>query len=103
MKRSQIEDIWPLSPLQAGLVFHAVYDGEGLDVYIGHWVLELDGPVDAARLRAAWEALLARHASLRACFRQRKTGETVQIIARLSLNIRSTAWATKSSRDAKCA
>ncbi|MFI7119340.1 amino acid adenylation domain-containing protein [Amycolatopsis sp. NPDC049868] len=82
MAQSRIEDIWPLSPLQAGLVFHAVYDGEGLDVYIGHWVLELDGPVDAARLRAAWEALLARHASLRACFRQRKTGETVQIIAR---------------------
>ncbi|MFE5507367.1 amino acid adenylation domain-containing protein [Amycolatopsis japonica] len=82
MAQSRIEDIWPLSPLQAGLVFHAVYDGEGLDVYIGHWVLELDGPVDAAKLRAAWEALLARHASLRACFRQRKTGETVQIIAR---------------------
>ncbi|MFI5562666.1 amino acid adenylation domain-containing protein [Amycolatopsis japonica] len=82
MAQSRIEDIWPLSPLQAGLVFHAVYDGEGLDVYIGHWVLELDGPVDAARLRTAWEALLARHASLRACFRQRKTGETVQIIAR---------------------
>ncbi|MFD6065630.1 non-ribosomal peptide synthetase [Amycolatopsis lurida] len=82
MAQSRIEDIWPLSPLQAGLVFHAVYDGEGLDVYIGHWILELDGPVDAARLRAAWEALLARHASLRACFRQRKTGETVQIIAR---------------------
>ncbi|WP_410664893.1 amino acid adenylation domain-containing protein [Amycolatopsis sp. lyj-84] len=82
MAQSRIEDIWPLSPLQAGLVFHAVYDGEGLDVYIGHWILELDGPVDAARLRAAWEALLARHASLRACFRQRKSGETVQIIAR---------------------
>ncbi|QKN67382.1 amino acid adenylation domain-containing protein [Streptomyces coelicolor] len=82
MAQSRIEDIWPLSPLQAGLVFHAVYDGDGLDVYIGHWVLELDGPVDAARLRAAWEALLARHASLRACFRQRKSGETVQIIAR---------------------
>ncbi|WP_414945325.1 amino acid adenylation domain-containing protein [Amycolatopsis sp. cmx-11-32] len=82
MAQSRIEEIWPLSPLQAGLLFHAVYDGEGLDVYIGHWILDLEGPVDAARLRAAWEALLNRHASLRACFRQRKSGETVQIIAR---------------------
>ncbi|MEU3626770.1 non-ribosomal peptide synthetase [Amycolatopsis coloradensis] len=82
MAQSRIEEIWPLSPLQAGLLFHAVYDGEGLDVYIGHWILDLEGPVDATRLRAAWEALLDRHASLRACFRQRKSGETVQIIAR---------------------
>ncbi|QUQ69298.1 non-ribosomal peptide synthetase [Kutzneria sp. CA-103260] len=82
MAQSRIEDIWPLSPLQAGLIFHAVYDGEGLDVYVGHWILELDGPVEAARLRAAWDALLTRHAPLRACFRQRKSGETVQIIPR---------------------
>ncbi|ANN20077.1 non-ribosomal peptide synthetase [Amycolatopsis orientalis] len=82
MNQSRIEEIWPLSPLQAGLLFHAVYDGEGPDVYIGHWILDLTGPVDAARLRAAWETLLARHAPLRACFRQRKSGETVQIIAR---------------------
>ncbi|MEU5264300.1 amino acid adenylation domain-containing protein [Amycolatopsis sp. NPDC021455] len=82
MAQSRIEEILPLSPLQAGLLFHAVYDDEGHDVYTGHWVLDLDGPVDAARLRAAWEALLTRHAPLRACFRQRKSGETVQIIAR---------------------
>ncbi|MFF9003570.1 amino acid adenylation domain-containing protein [Streptomyces achromogenes] len=80
MAQSRIEDIWPLSPLQAGLLFHAVYDGEGPDVYVGHWILDLNGPVDAARLRVAWETLLARHAPLRACFRQRKSGETVQII-----------------------
>ncbi|GAA4525583.1 non-ribosomal peptide synthetase [Amycolatopsis samaneae] len=82
MAQSRIEDIWPLSPLQAGLLFHAVYDGAGIDVYIGHWILDLDGPVDAARMRAAWAAMLTRHAPLRACFRQRKSGETVQVIAR---------------------
>ncbi|RSN59718.1 non-ribosomal peptide synthetase [Streptomyces sp. WAC 04229] len=80
MAQSRIEDIWPLSPLQAGLLFHAVYDGEGPDVYMGHWILDLDGPLDPARLRASFEALLTRHAPLRACFRQRKSGETVQII-----------------------
>ncbi|MDR7276982.1 non-ribosomal peptide synthetase [Catenuloplanes atrovinosus] len=81
MTQSLIEDIWPLSPLQEGLLFHAVYDDQGPDVYVGHWILELDGPVDAARLRTAWEALLTRHAALRACFRQRRSGETVQVVA----------------------
>jgi nonribosomal peptide synthetase CepB len=82
MAQSRIEDFWPLSPLQEGLLFHTVYDNEGPGLYVGHWILDLDGPVAAARLRAAWEALLARHAALRACFRQRKSGETVQLIAR---------------------
>ncbi|MER7668257.1 amino acid adenylation domain-containing protein [Kitasatospora sp. NPDC096128] len=81
MAQSRIEDIWPLSPLQKGLLFHTVYDGEGPQIYLGHWILELQGPVDAGRLRAAWEDLLARHAALRACFRQRASGETVQVIA----------------------
>ncbi|MFG2231294.1 amino acid adenylation domain-containing protein [Streptomyces sp. NPDC048723] len=81
MAQSRIEDIWPLSPLQEGLLFHTVYDDEGPDIYVGHWILDLQGPVDPARLRAAWEALLTRHAALRACFRQRASGEAVQVIA----------------------
>ncbi|MGW2374842.1 amino acid adenylation domain-containing protein [Kitasatospora sp. NPDC001683] len=81
MAQSRIEDIWPLSPLQEGLLFHTVYDDEGPQIYLGHWILELQGPVDPARLRAAWEELLTRHAALRAGFRQRASGETVQVIA----------------------
>nr|CAD91212.1 putative non-ribosomal peptide synthetase, modules 4-6 [Nonomuraea gerenzanensis] len=82
MAQSRIEDFWPLSPLQQGLLFHTTYDDDWPGLYVGHWILNLNGPVEADRLRAAWEALLARHAALRACFRQRKSGETVQLIAR---------------------
>src|SRR5690606_24423143 len=35
------EDVWPLSPLQEGLLFHAAFDGEGPDVYTGQRVLDL--------------------------------------------------------------
>ena len=70
MPRSLVEDVWPLSPLQEGLLFHAALDDRGgPDVYTVQAVLALDGPVDAARLRASWEALVARHAALRAGFR----------------------------------
>ncbi len=79
--QSRIEDIWPLSPLQEGLLFHTVYDDEGPDVYVGHWILEFSGPMDPDRMRAAWSALLTRHAALRACFRRRRTGEAVQVVA----------------------
>ncbi|GAA1914528.1 hypothetical protein GCM10009837_44050 [Streptomyces durmitorensis] len=82
MTRTLVEDVWPLSPLQEGLLFHAAFDSEGPDVYQGQRLLELTGPLDADRLRASWQALLARHAALRASFRRRKSGEAVQVIAR---------------------
>ncbi|MER6708535.1 amino acid adenylation domain-containing protein, partial [Streptomyces fumanus] len=66
----RIEDIWPLAPLQEGLLFHANFDERARDVYVEQRVLELAAPLDTEVLRASWQALLDRHASLRASFRQ---------------------------------
>ncbi|WP_409055753.1 amino acid adenylation domain-containing protein [Streptomyces sp. SYP-A7185] len=82
MTRSPVEDVWPLSPLQEGLLFHAAFDDQGPDVYTVQSALDVDGPVDPGRLRASWEALLARHAALRACFRQVSGAQMVQVVAR---------------------
>ncbi|QKW37353.1 amino acid adenylation domain-containing protein [Actinomadura sp. NAK00032] len=81
LSKSQLEDILPLSPLQQGLFFHALYD-TGHDVYTAQIVLDLRGPLDAAALKAAAETLLRRHANLRAGFRQRKEGSPVQVVHR---------------------
>jgi amino acid adenylation domain-containing protein/non-ribosomal peptide synthase protein (TIGR01720 family) len=79
---SSIEDILPLSPLQQGLFFHAQYDLAGSDVYTVQLTIVLEGEVDPVVLRAAGQALLDRHASLRASFWQRDSGEPVQIVHR---------------------
>ncbi|MFI8872765.1 amino acid adenylation domain-containing protein [Streptomyces sp. NPDC055243] len=73
-------DVWPLSPLQEGILFHATFDDDGPDVYASQRTLALDGPLDADRLRTSWETLLARHAVLRASFHQRDSGRTVQVV-----------------------
>ena len=65
----RLDDILPLSPLQEGLLFHALYDARGPDVYTVQLTIGLEGPLDADVLKAALRALLARHASLRAGFR----------------------------------
>ncbi|MQT05620.1 condensation domain-containing protein, partial [Streptomyces jumonjinensis] len=76
-------DVLPVSPLQEGLLFHALFDEQGTDVYVEQMDLGLDGVVDAVALRASWQALLDRHASLRAGFRQLPgVDEPVQIVAR---------------------
>ena len=69
-----LEDVWPLTPLQEGLLFHAHYDSEGEDPYLVQLVFELDGAIDAARLHRALDALLDRHASLRVGFPSEPSG-----------------------------
>ncbi len=75
-----LADVWPLSPLQEGLLFHAAFDAEDVDVYEGQRTLALEGPLDPARLRTAWETLLTRHPVLRASYHQLASGKAVQVI-----------------------
>ncbi|MBR7671545.1 amino acid adenylation domain-containing protein, partial [Streptomyces daliensis] len=67
---SGLVEVLPVSPLQEGLLFHALFDEEGRDVYVEQMVLTLEGRVDAGVLRSSWEALLERHGVLRSGFRQ---------------------------------
>ncbi|HKA80102.1 MAG TPA: condensation domain-containing protein, partial [Xanthobacteraceae bacterium] len=76
----QIEEILPLSPLQEGLFFHALYDAQAPDVYTVQLDLGLDGSVDSAALQAAAQALVQRHSSLRASFRHENLNRPAQII-----------------------
>ncbi|MGP2442999.1 amino acid adenylation domain-containing protein, partial [Streptomyces sp. JW3] len=73
-------DVWPLSPLQQGLLFHTTLADQGPDVYEGQRALLLTGPLDAARLRGAWQAVVARHPVLRAGFHRGVADEAVQVI-----------------------
>lgn len=78
--RPAVADVLPLSPMQEGMVFHALYDAQGHDVYTGQMTLRLEGPLDAPRMRTAVEKLVARHANLRAAFRTQRSGRPVQVI-----------------------
>ncbi|MFJ9426302.1 amino acid adenylation domain-containing protein [Streptomyces sp. NPDC101249] len=78
--RPAVADVLPLSPTQEGMVFHARYDDRAPDVYTGQLVARLEGPLDADRMRAAAEALVARHANLRAAFRTQRSGRPVQVV-----------------------
>ena len=66
-----IEDILPLSPLQGGLLFHALYDRAGRSTSTTvQLVLRLEGALDAAVLEASAQACgAAAIPALRAAFR----------------------------------
>lgn len=64
-EKSESENLWPLSPLQEGFLFHALFDEDALDVYTIQLVLDLEGALDPVRLRIAAQAMLDRHSCLR--------------------------------------
>ncbi|MDH6281627.1 non-ribosomal peptide synthase/polyketide synthase [Prescottella agglutinans] len=75
-----VRDVWSLSPLQAGLLFHARLVADGVDVYTAQLRMDLVGRVDAARLRSALDAVVERHANLRTAFVYDDSGAPVQLV-----------------------
>ncbi|MGW4841537.1 amino acid adenylation domain-containing protein [Nocardia brasiliensis] len=71
----------PLSPLQEGLLFHAIRDGAA-DVYTLTARIDLTGPLDEQRLATAFDAVLARHPNLGAAFHYTALDRPVQAIPR---------------------
>ncbi|WP_084495105.1 amino acid adenylation domain-containing protein [Nocardia shimofusensis] len=74
-------DVWPLTALQSGLLFHAVYDVDGADGYTVQAALSFAGEVDTDRMRRAAQLVVDRHDSLRAAFVESPSGPR-QIVLR---------------------
>ncbi|MCW4354190.1 amino acid adenylation domain-containing protein [Hoyosella sp. YIM 151337] len=76
-----LADVLPLSPLQEGLLYHALRDGED-DAYTLTARLDLTGPLDKDRLTAAFDRVVARHRNLGAAFHYAELPYPVQVVPR---------------------
>ncbi|KEZ24735.1 MULTISPECIES: amino acid adenylation domain-containing protein [Pseudomonas syringae group genomosp. 2] len=63
---AQIEDIYPLAPMQQGMLFHTLFEQDAGN-YINQMRVEVSG-LDVPRFRAAWQATLDAHEVLRSGF-----------------------------------
>ncbi|MFJ3899012.1 non-ribosomal peptide synthase/polyketide synthase [Streptomyces sp. NPDC090083] len=80
-------EVLPVSPLQAGLLFHAALDSgdDGPDVYTVQVSYDLEGPLDADRLRTAAQSVLDAHENLRSGFRHLSSGRPVAVVPRTAV------------------
>ena len=91
-KRLAIENIYPLAPLQEGMLFHALYAPES-GVYVGQFGFVLEGPLDAEALERAWQGVVARHEALRAAFAWEGVPQPIQVIRReVKVPFRAEDW-----------
>ncbi|WP_433757283.1 amino acid adenylation domain-containing protein [Nocardia sp. CA-135398] len=77
---AEIEDVLALSPLQEGLFSLARLAADGVDLYTMQFVIDISGPIDVPMLRRSAEAILQRHANLRAAFWDKDLPKPVQIV-----------------------
>src|SRR5207249_3479008 len=72
---------YPLTPLQAGMLFHSLVDG-GSGVYVDQARLTLDGVGDPAAFAAAWQRVVDRTPALRSGVVWEGVDEPVQVVHR---------------------
>ncbi|OOQ43881.1 non-ribosomal peptide synthetase [Pseudomonas fluorescens] len=76
----EVEDVYPLSPMQQGMLFHSVQDGDS-GLYVNQIEVGVRG-VDGARFRAAWADAAQRHGILRTAFLWEGDKEPLQVVLR---------------------
>ena len=80
-KRRNIEDMYPLAPMQQGLLFHTLLTPAS-GAYIPQIILTLEGDLDGEALQWAWRQTLARHTALRTSFYWEEHDEPFQVVWR---------------------
>ncbi|MEU3571408.1 amino acid adenylation domain-containing protein, partial [Kitasatospora sp. NPDC036755] len=76
-----VEDVLPLTPTQAGMLFHGLAE-EDSGAYFQQLDFVLDGVADPARLAAAWQWVTDRTAVLRAHVRWQRVPEPLLVVHR---------------------
>ncbi|MFM6106645.1 MAG: amino acid adenylation domain-containing protein, partial [Sphaerospermopsis kisseleviana] len=67
VKTKKIEAIYPLSPMQQGMLFHSLYAPES-GVYFEQMILSLQGNINITAFASAWQKVVDRYSILRTFF-----------------------------------
>ena len=74
-----IDDIYPLSPMQQGMMFHTLLNAKSGD-YFEQIHLLMHGNINKNLLRKSWEYLLDRHTILRTAFTHDMASQPLQVV-----------------------
>ena len=81
LNQKTIENIYPLSPMQQGMLFHSLY-APNSGAYVIQVSYELHGSLDIAAFEKAWQDLVNRHGVLRTAFVWEKLEKPLQVVGK---------------------
>ncbi|MDB9527423.1 amino acid adenylation domain-containing protein [Oscillatoria sp. CS-180] len=94
-----VEDIYPLSPMQQGMLFHTLYAPKA-GIYFEQFTCTLRGSLDVENFQRAWQQLAVRHSVLRTHFLWQGLDEPLQIVRQeISLPWQVLDWRSHSASE----
>jgi amino acid adenylation domain-containing protein/non-ribosomal peptide synthase protein (TIGR01720 family) len=81
MRLENVEDIYPLAPLQQGLLFHSLSAPEA-GLYCNQALFTLSGKLNVPAFKRAWQRVVDHHPVLRTSFVWEGVKEPVQVVNR---------------------
>ena len=78
-RNKKVEDIYPLSPMQQGMLFHALLDPDS-PVYSERFSYTIEGELDIDAFRRSLDHIVASHPVCRTIFRWEGVNEPLQIV-----------------------
>ena len=81
MAHQNVEDIYPLSPMQQGLLFHTLLAPDAGE-YFRQLSCRMRGPLNVEVFRKAWQEVVDEHSALRSSFLYEGLEEPLQVIHR---------------------
>lgn len=99
MNRRDIEDLYPLSPMQQGMLFHTVHSpASGVYFEQSDWILR--GDLDLSAFSRAWQAVVDRHTALRTGFLWQGVDAPLQVVMKgAELPVRIEDWGGSSPSE----
>ncbi|MGA9773579.1 MAG: amino acid adenylation domain-containing protein [Blastocatellia bacterium] len=79
--RQNIEAVYPLSPMQQGMLFHTLYAPES-GMYFEQLTCTLQGNLNITQFERAWQRVVDRHSILRTAFVWDRVAEPLQVVGR---------------------
>ncbi|MFL6612056.1 MAG: condensation domain-containing protein, partial [Pseudomonas sp.] len=76
---TEIEDVYPLTPMQEGMLLHTLLE-PGTGLYYMQDRYRINSELDPQRFAQAWQAVIARHEALRASFCWNVGEDMLQVI-----------------------
>jgi amino acid adenylation domain-containing protein len=100
-KQKNIEDLYPLAPMQQGMLFHSLYAPE-TGVYVGQLSCSLRGKLDREAFGRAWQNVVDRHTILRTGFLAADLKEPVQLVSRqVTVSVEYLDWRCLAEEEQK--
>lgn len=98
-KKNNIEAIYPLSPMQQGMLFHSVYSEDSVE-YFEQFSCKINGALNINAFRRSLNAVLQRHSALRTAFVWKKVERMLQVVHReVMLPIEVVDWSAYTSDE----